>query len=52
MVYDEDIKQAKIKLFLLLLHCKDHDLSDNEVDIMYQLSIDRDIQEVLFKKIK
>ncbi len=49
MTQSKEIKEAKRKLFALLLECLDHTLFDNEVDIMYHLSIDRDIQEILKK---
>lgn len=49
MTQSKDIKEAKRKLFALLLECPDNTLFDNEVDIMYHLSIDRDIQEILKK---
>ena len=49
MTQSKEIKEAKRKLFALLLECSDKTLFDNEVDIMYHLSIDRDIQEILKK---
>jgi len=49
MTQSKEIKEAKIKLFALLLDCQNDTLFDNEVDILYHLSIDRDIKEFLMK---
>ena len=49
MTQSKEIKEAKRRLFALLLKCSNNSLFDNEVDIMYYLSIDRDIQEILKK---
>ena len=49
MTQSKEIKEAKRKLVVLLLECPDNTLFDNEVNIMYHLSIDRDIQEILKK---
>jgi len=49
MAQKEDIKKAKLKLLVLLLDCQEKTLSYNEVEIMYYLSVDRDIQEILEK---
>ena len=44
----EKLDQAKIELYRLLLEVKNpDDLTDNEVDLMYHLSFERCIQEVL-----
>jgi succinate dehydrogenase flavin-adding protein (antitoxin of CptAB toxin-antitoxin module) len=45
----KSVKEAKRKLFVELLECRDIQLTDNEVDIMYSLSKDRDIQDILKK---
>ena len=52
MVQAQEVKEAKRKLFNLLLEYPRDTLTDNEVDIMYLLSKDRDIQEILEKAIK
>ena len=49
MTQSKEIKEAKRRLFALLLDCPNNSLFDNEVDIAYYLSIDRDIQEFLKK---
>ncbi len=52
MTQSKDIKEAKRRLFALLLDCSNDSLFDNEVDIMHHLSMDRDIQEILDKAVK
>jgi len=39
-----ELKEAKRQLYHLLLNKSD--LTDNEVDLMYSLSIDKQIQEI------
>ncbi len=38
---------AKINLYRLLINLDPADMSDSEVNVMYELSKDRDIQEIL-----
>lgn len=47
-----DIKEAKRKLFFELIKCHEQYLEENEVEIMYLLSKDRDIQYVIERAIK
>lgn len=47
-----DIRQAKVWLYHLLLKKSNDELTDTEVDILFHLSKDRDIQNVLAKEIK
>ena len=45
----KEIKQKKIELYRLLLKLEENDITDNEIDIMYLLAKDKDIQEKLGK---
>ncbi len=49
---DKEILEAKKKLYSLLLKKKVEDLSTKEVDILFALSKDWDIQELLSKNMK
>lgn len=49
MVQTQETKEAKRELFILLLQHPRDNLTDNEVEIMFLLSKDRDIQEILDK---
>lgn len=46
----EELLEAKRKLYHLLLNKNSDELSDNEVEIMFQLSKDEQIQELLNSK--
>lgn len=48
----EQILEAKRRLYLLLLNLDDHEISDNELEIMYVLSKDEQIQLSLEKQRK
>jgi len=43
----EEILEAKRRLYLLLLNKPNKDITDNEVDIMFMLSQDEQIQSLL-----
>lgn len=43
----KELKDAKIKLYALLLSKKTETLTKNEIEISYALSLDEDIQQVL-----
>ena len=45
----EEIKDLKRKLYLKLIQLTE--LNDTEIKIMYQLSLDKDIQEIFDKKL-
>lgn len=45
------ILEAKCRLYLLLMNLDEDTITDNEVDIMFSLSKDKDIQS-LFKQNK
>ena len=51
MVQSKEIIEAKRKLFYLLLDCQNDTLTDSEVEIMFLLSKDRDIREIINKAI-
>lgn len=42
-----EIKEAKRKLYLLLLKKDPEDLTENEVELLYYLCMDPSIQEVI-----
>ena len=46
----EEILEAKRKLYLLLLRLDEKTITENEVDIMYSISKDEQIQEFLNSK--
>ena len=48
----ENLIELKRKLFVALLDLSNDELSDNEVDLMFNLSKDEQIQELLKKAIK
>ena len=49
---DSEILEAKRRLYSLLLKRKVEDLTTKEVDILYALSKDWDIQKLLSKNVK
>lgn len=51
MKTNKEIEEAKRKLLVELLKCQKDWLTDNEVDIMFYLSKDEDIQKMLDKNI-
>lgn len=50
-MYEEN-KQQKINLYLSLLKKSDDELTDSEIDLMYLLSKDKDIQQLLNDSLK
>lgn len=49
---DEKIQLAKRQLYSLLLKKDDEELTENEVDILFSLSKDEQIQKFLDEKLK
>lgn len=48
----KDILEAKRKLYLLLMQLDEDEITDNEVEIMFLLSKDEQIQSLLETKTK
>jgi hypothetical protein len=46
-VNSKEVVDAKINLYRQLLSKENHELTDLEIDIMYKLSQDRDVQSFL-----
>jgi hypothetical protein len=44
---EQKILEARTKLYSLLLQLDDYELTDNEVDLLYSLSKDKQIKELL-----
>jgi len=49
---EEQILEAKLNLYNILLNIPENIISDNEVDIMYKLSIDIQIKRKLMEEIR
>lgn len=47
-----DLQAAKINLYKLLLKIKNDQMTDTEIEIMFQLSMDEDIRSRLNKSFK
>lgn len=47
-----DLQMAKINLYRLLLKIEHNKMTDTEIEIMFQLSMDEDIRNQLNKVIK
>jgi hypothetical protein len=43
----DDLKILKIRLYWALLHKPEQELTDPEINVMYELSFDLDIRDVL-----
>lgn len=47
-----DLQAAKINLYRLLLEIKHDQMTDTEIELMFQLSMDKDIRSRLNKSFK
>lgn len=50
--YNYELIEAKRELYYQLLQLNKDEMNDGEINIMYELSMDRDIQLLLSKRMK